>query len=169
MDREASPGQELSSVPSASLYQFPSICTDQTRLHGSYASLPDSDDLHDSSTDDARHEKTSSSQKYAKLIDTLRHLRVQFVVSLFAHIRGARWNADTEYRKVAVYKNRTVAAAHSLLHIIPLAGASTLLVFQWTSLWVSRTDDYSTALQFAAKIHELAMQASLVETLLFVI
>jgi hypothetical protein len=37
-----------------------------------------------------------------------------------------------EQRKVAVYKSRRIAVLNSLLHIIPLAGAITLLAFHWS-------------------------------------
>jgi hypothetical protein len=85
---------------------------------------------------------------------------------MLGQFTGARWNADTEYRKVAIHHNRAVASRHGLLHIIPLAGAIILLVFQWTGHWVSASNEYSTTLQFAAKFHELAMQASIIEILL---
>jgi hypothetical protein len=71
-----------------------------------------------------------------------------------------------ERRKVVIHRNRAMAAAYSLIHVVPLAGAITLLVFQWTSYWVDSWDNYSSILQFAAKGHELAMQASIIEILL---
>jgi hypothetical protein len=82
---------------------------------------------------------------------------------------GSRWNANTEHRKVAIHQNRAVAAAHGLLHVIPLSGAILLLVFHWTNQWVDEENDHSTELQFAAKLHELLMQASIAEVLLSLI
>ncbi|KAH6625560.1 hypothetical protein C7974DRAFT_455777, partial [Boeremia exigua] len=96
----------------------------------------------------------------------LRHLRLQFAIPILAKLGRSNWNAAIEHRKTVVYKSRTVAAAHSLSHLVPLTGAMILLVFQWTEYWVSWAEDYSTSLQFAAKLHELVMQASIVEILL---
>ena len=55
------------------------------------------------------------------------------------------------------------------MHVIPLSGAILLLVFQWTNQWVDEDNDHSTELQFAAKLHELLMQASIAEVLLSLI
>ena len=99
----------------------------------------------------------------------MRQFRFQFASSTFARCMGSRWNATTEHRKVAIHHNRAVSAAHSLLHVIPLSGAILLLVFQWTNQWVDEENDHSTELQFAAKLHELLMQASIAEVLLSLI
>jgi hypothetical protein len=99
----------------------------------------------------------------------MRQLRLQFITSILSRCLGARWNSDTERRKIALHQSRPKAAIHSLFHIIPLAGAITLLVLQWTSSWASATNNYSTALQFAAKSQELVMQASIVEVILCIV
>lgn len=93
---------------------------------------------------------------HSKLLNFLRQFRLQ---SIFP-------GSNCERRKVAIHRNRIVAAAYSSLHVTPLAGAITLLVLQWTNYWVSSTDDYASMLQFAAKGLELAMQASIIEILL---
>jgi hypothetical protein len=64
-----------------------------------------------------------------------------------------------------MYHSRTVATLHVLLHLVPLGGAITLLVLQWMSYLASFTDDDSTTLQFVAKLHELFMQASIIEVI----
>lgn len=74
-----------------------------------------------------------------------------------------------ERRKVAMYKSRRVAILHSASHLIPLAGATTLLALRWSKFWVGQEFDGTFALQFLAKLHELLMQMSLVEVLLCVI
>ena len=58
-----------------------------------------------------------------------------------------------------------MASLNSLLHVIPLAVAGTLLGLHWSEYWVGVSDD-APSLQFAAKVHELLMQASLVDVLL---
>lgn len=62
-----------------------------------------------------------------------------------------------------------MAALNSLLHSIPLGGATILLVLYWKKTWIGGDTDNATALQFAAKFLELAMQASLVDILLYLI
>ena len=99
----------------------------------------------------------------------MRQFRFQSASSTFSRCMGSRWNRNTEHRKVAIHHNRAVAAVHALLHVVPLSGAILLLVFQWTNYWVNEQTDYSTELQFAAKLHELLMQASIVEVLLSII
>jgi hypothetical protein len=135
-------------------------------LNGDDTSVDTHDDTTEDARDDVLKQKTSAAQPHSKFLDFLRPFRLQFApLILRPRIRG-RWNATTERRKVAVYQNRAMALAFNLLHVAPLAGAITLLVLQWTNYWVSGRDDYSSALQFAAKVHELVMQASIVELLL---
>jgi hypothetical protein len=61
-----------------------------------------------------------------------------------------------------------MAALNSLLHVIPLAVAGTLLSLYWSKYWVGVSVN-TASLQFAAKVHELLMQASLVDILLYTI
>lgn len=62
-----------------------------------------------------------------------------------------------------------MAVLVSLLHLIPLAGAIALLVLHWTKFWVGGASDNGTTLQFILKAHELFMQTSLVDVLLYII
>jgi hypothetical protein len=74
-----------------------------------------------------------------------------------------------EQRKVAAYQSRRMAILNSLLHLIPFVGATALLVLFWTKHWVGGTSDNATTFQFVAKFHDLLMQASLVNVLLYII
>lgn len=56
-----------------------------------------------------------------------------------------------------------------LVHVIPLGGSAVLLFLHWTKFWAGRHGDNATTLQFVAKLHELFMQASLVDLLLYLI
>ncbi|KAF2787332.1 hypothetical protein K505DRAFT_190649, partial [Melanomma pulvis-pyrius CBS 109.77] len=71
-----------------------------------------------------------------------------------------------ESPKVALYHNRGVALLHWLLHIPPLAGAVTLIVINITRYVVSYEPRATATLQFAAKLHEVLMQASIATVLL---
>ncbi|KAF2856448.1 hypothetical protein T440DRAFT_512484 [Plenodomus tracheiphilus IPT5] len=124
----------------------------------SYTSLSGSDDTSDTANGSSTHTRSR---------DLLRPFRLQFLASISGRCVGR--SSKREHRKVAIYQDRALAAGHSLLHLIPLGGAVTLLVFQWTNYWVSFDNDNSTSLQFAAKLHELSMQASIVEVLLSVV
>ena len=140
-------------------------------LRSDYASV----DSRDDTFGDNRHHTNvvelddNSAPSHVKLRFFMRQFRFQFASSTFARCMGSRWNATTEHRKVAIHHNRAVSAAHSLLHVIPLSGAILLLVFPWTNQWVDEESDHSTELQFAAKLHELLMQASIAEVLLSLI
>jgi hypothetical protein len=79
------------------------------------------------------------------------------------------WRTSKEHPKVAAYQSRRMAASNSLVHLVPTSGALVLLVLFWTRYWVGGASDNGTSLQFAAKLHELLMQASLVDILLYVI
>jgi hypothetical protein len=85
-------------------------------------------------------------------------------------VKGAfAWMSPVEQRKIAAYQSRSMAALNSLLHLIPLVGAITLIVLHWTKYWIGKPSVNPTTLQFVAKFHELLMQASLVDLLLYII
>jgi hypothetical protein len=111
----------------------------------------------------------NSAPSHVKLQFLMRQFRFQFASWTFTRCMGSRWNANFEHRKVAIHHNRAVSTVNGLLHVIPLSGAILLLVFQWTNQWVDEENDHLTELQFAAKLHELLMQASIAEVLLSLI
>ncbi|KAH7371252.1 hypothetical protein BKA66DRAFT_572987 [Pyrenochaeta sp. MPI-SDFR-AT-0127] len=79
------------------------------------------------------------------------------------------WKAPLERPKVAIYGNRSIAALHALLHVVPLGGAIPLLVLNWTSYFIGLAPPDARSLQFAAKFHEILMQASIFEIILAII
>jgi hypothetical protein len=109
--------------------------------------------------------RTSSPQRNSKVRDCLRHTRLQILGKAFGKFTG--WHQEP--RKIAVYHNRQIAALHCVLHMIPLAGAITLLVLRWTHHWIGFNPPDATTLQFVAKLHELTMQVSIVEVVLYII
>jgi len=62
-----------------------------------------------------------------------------------------------------------MAIYHVLLHLVPLAAAIVVITLNWTKYFIGPTFSYSTTLQFVAKLHEILMQASISEVLLYVI
>lgn len=111
--------------------------------------------------------KRSLADSYPKIRDFLRQFRLQFLSLIVGHFSS--FVSSREQPKVAVYRSRPVAMLHSLIHLAPLSGAITLLVLHWTKHWLGYTTGDSHFLQFIAKLHELAMQASIVEVMLYVI
>jgi hypothetical protein len=144
-----------------------------SRSQTSYTSLLNSDSNGDEgrehTNENARDVVTPSKRGHAKLRDLLRFFRLQFIETILNKVTVSSWRAGTENRKYAMRRNRKIAASYSLLHLVPVAGAVTLLCLQWTSYWVSSSRDDAATLQFAAKFHELAMQSSIVEILLCLI
>jgi hypothetical protein len=112
-------------------------------------------------------DKCSPRRTWPQFRDSLRLFRLQSISLIFGCL--ANWNSKKEYRKVAMYRSRRAAVSHSLLHLVPLGGAITVLTLQWSNFWVGAQTEDSTLLQFVAKFHDLTMQASLVEVLLCVI
>lgn len=112
-------------------------------------------------------ERQSLQRPNSEFRDFFRHIRLLLPFTMPA--RASARKSSTEQRKVAVYQNRVMAVLISLLHLVPLAGAIILLVLHWMEYWVGGASDNGTTLQFAAKVHELSMQTSLVDILLCII
>jgi len=99
----------------------------------------------------------------SRIYDLLRPFNLQ----IFAHLGD--WRKPTERRKICIHQSYPLAALRCLVHLVPLGGAVTLLVLNWTRYFVGPGFSATTALQFAAKFHELLMQASIVEVILCII
>lgn len=113
--------------------------------------------------------KTASAGHTAnsRIRDFLRHVRLLLPVVLDG--RAFSWMSPIEQCKLAAYQSWRMAILNSLLHLVPFLGATALLVLFWTKHWVGGASDNATTLQFVAKFHELLMQASLMDILLYVI
>jgi hypothetical protein len=160
MSHGATTGHELAKIPFVAIRLFvDEIHFNGRRPQGTYVKLADREDTFE--------EKCSRKRTWPRLQDSLRPFRLQFISLIFGYLTN--WKCNTEHRKVAMYRSRRVAALHSLLHLIPLCGAITILTLQWSNYWVGTETNDATLLQFAAKFHELTMQASLVEALLSII
>ncbi|OAP61639.1 hypothetical protein AYL99_03842 [Fonsecaea erecta] len=78
-----------------------------------------------------------------------------------------KWKGHREEPKVVMYKSRGVVLLHILTHALPLSGVLTLLVLNINTFFVGNLSTSAvTAFQFAAKLLELLMQASLAVILL---
>jgi hypothetical protein len=102
-----------------------------------------------------------------KTRDFLRHTRLQILTKIFGIF--SIWRSHEESRKIAFWHNRKVAFLHSLLHLLPLCGAVTLLVLRGIHFWIGLNSPSSTTLQFVAKFHELLMQGSIMEVMFCIV
>ena len=91
-------------------------------------------------------------------------------LTLVKRLVSPRWETrDVEERKVAIYRNRFVAALRCSIHVIPISAAMALVIINLAQYYVGgelagpvgQDDQKLGALQFAAKLHELLMIASL--------
>ena len=78
-----------------------------------------------------------------------------------------KWRGQTEEAKVVIYKNRGIALLDLLIHVVPFGGVVASLVLNINTFFVGNLSTSAvTAFQFAAKLLELLMQASLAAILL---
>jgi hypothetical protein len=151
--------QELTTLPFALPLNLVGLA-DTGSNHGATTRLLDPEPIANSPL------SLSTRRQNSKFQDFLRHVRLLLPASFLSYTLP--WKTKFEQRKVAVYQNRRMATLNSLLHVIPLAVAGILLALHWSRYWVGISDN-ATSLQFAAKVHELLMQASLVDILLYII
>lgn len=91
-----------------------------------------------------------------------RALGLNVIFSLFTFLRYQTVGKGyTEQTKIAIRKSRTTALLRALIHIIPVTVALWEIVLNWNTYFVGY-DVYNLAYyQFGAKLHEIAIQASL--------
>jgi hypothetical protein len=159
MDRQTVPEEELTTLPFAFPLNLVGLA-DTGSNHGATTRLLDSEPMVMTPL------PVSTRSQNSKFQDFLRHVRLLLPASFLGHTLP--WKTTFERRKVAVYQSRRMASLNSLLHVIPLAVAGILLGLHWSKYWVGVSDD-APSLQFVAKVHELLMQASLVDILLYII
>ena len=80
-------------------------------------------------------------------------------LSLVTTIR-ARYT-EGEPPKFAIRKSRASAAARATIHLVPLAVAISLIVLNVNTQYYGLSNSWVSVLQFAAKAHEMLMQASI--------
>ena len=91
-----------------------------------------------------------------------RALGLNILFSLFASLRHEMVGKGyTEATKIAIRKSRTTALLRALIHFIPVGVALWEIVLNWNTYFVGY-DVYNLAYyQFGAKLHEIAIEASL--------
>jgi len=67
----------------------------------------------------------------------------------------------SEPKKIAIHQSRVTALLRSLVHFAPIAVALFEMIINWQGRYVGATFDKQSYYQFVAKVHEIAIQASL--------
>ncbi|KAF7596481.1 hypothetical protein BBP40_001353 [Aspergillus hancockii] len=88
---------------------------------------------------------------------TLRVLGLQLFVLPFRKLYGI----NVETPKVAVRKSRVSALLRALVHLVPIGASLALVILNLKHLYLGATVANVSYLQFAAKAHEIFIQASL--------
>ncbi|KAI4268412.1 MAG: hypothetical protein L6R38_007850 [Xanthoria sp. 2 TBL-2021] len=93
---------------------------------------------------------------YAKT--TLRSLGLNVFVYVLQHFLGINLN---EIPKKPFHRDRLLALLRSMVHILPFTIAMGEVIINWRGYYVGANIDGLNYMQFAAKLHEMAMQSSL--------
>lgn len=105
-------------------------------------------------SEDRRYRSLSVSPRSS--FSGFRSLRLQLILQF------TRWRNVQEPRKTATYQSRGAALFHVGLHIIPLVAGTILLVLNFGKFFIrSVPSNALTALQFASKLLEIFIQASI--------
>ena len=112
---------------------------------------------------------TTFPKKFTRLFSfaiksTLRHVQLQLVPQL------TKWKSDSEEAKVAIYRSYSIAFLHAVPHLIPLLAIVVLIVLNTNGYFIGDISiSAASAFQFAAKLLELMIQASLATILLSIV
>ena len=91
-----------------------------------------------------------------------RALGLNVIFSFFSFLRYQTVGKGyTEQTKIAIRKSRTTALLRALIHIIPVTVALWEVVLNWNTYFVGYNVYNLAYYQFGAKLHEMAIQASL--------
>ncbi|KAL8856121.1 MAG: hypothetical protein Q9178_007246 [Gyalolechia marmorata] len=93
---------------------------------------------------------------YAKA--TLQSLGFNVLVYVLQHFLGISLN---EIPKKAFHRDRLMALLRCLVHVLPFSIAMAEIMINWRGYYVGANIDGLNYIQFAAKLHEMAMQSSL--------
>ncbi|KAL8711693.1 MAG: hypothetical protein Q9220_003864 [cf. Caloplaca sp. 1 TL-2023] len=103
-------------------------------------------------------EATRVQSYLAYAIATLRSLGLNLLVYIFQNVLG--FGLD-EIPKRAFQRDRIMALLRAMIHILPFTIAMGEVIINWRGYYVGANIDGLSYLQFAAKLHEMAMQSSL--------
>ncbi|KAI4212950.1 MAG: hypothetical protein LQ349_009315, partial [Xanthoria aureola] len=103
-----------------------------------------------------KHTGLQSYFAYAKA--TLQSLGLNVFVYVLQHFLGINLN---EIPKKPFHRDRWLALLRSMVHVLPFTIAMGEVIINWRGYYVGANIDGLNYMQFAAKLHEMAMQSSL--------
>ena len=109
------------------------------------------------------HKKWTQVQNLSRLV--LRALGFNLIVHACGSLRHVTGKGLHEPVKIAIRKDRVVALLRSLIHVIPISVALCEIILNWNTYYVGVSIYNQAVYQLVAKIHELAIQASLASIL----
>ena len=90
-----------------------------------------------------------------------RALGFGLAIVLFRSLSRPFGKSFSEPTKVAIYSNRTIALLRALVHVIPFGLAVGEIVLNWQEHYLGGNVNNISYYQYAAKAHEICIQASL--------
>lgn len=84
-----------------------------------------------------------------------------FIRSIFRKVRRVTGRGLHEPTKKAIRKDRTIALLRCLIHLFPVSIALFEIILNWNTYYVGVSIYNQAVYQLVAKIHEVAIQASL--------
>ena len=91
-----------------------------------------------------------------------RALGLNVIYSFFVFLRHKTVGKGyTEQTKIAIRRSRTTALLRALIHIVPVSVALWEIVLNWNTYFVGYAVYNQAYYQFGAKVHEIAIEASL--------
>ena len=91
----------------------------------------------------------------------LRALGLAILAHAFTKLGHLTGRGLHESIKIAIRKDRTIALLRSLIHLVPVSVALYLIILNWNTYYVGVSIYNQAVYQLLAKIHEIAIQASL--------
>ena len=105
------------------------------------------------------YKKWTQVQDASRLV--LRALGFNLIVHACGSLRHVTGKGLHEPVKIAIRKDRVIALLRSLIHLIPISVALCEIILNWEAYYVGVSIYNQVVYQIVAKIHELAIQASL--------
>ena len=91
----------------------------------------------------------------------LRALGLAILAHAFTKLRHITGRGLHESVKIAIRKDRAIALLRSLIHLIPVSVSLCEIILNWNTYYVGVSIYNQAVYQLLAKIHEIAIQASL--------
>ena len=157
--------RRIGSQESLSLEPLGSHRAQHQRRNSSLASSGNEELGNGSGSEDEQHFRQSQQRPRVSPLRPRLRLLLRFL-GLFLFPQLTKWRLKKEPKKIAVQSGRSAILLQSVIHLPGLLGAITIFLLNSQERFVSYKQTGRVWLPFAAKLHEIFMQASLA-TILF--